>query len=107
MVQTQEASLNGDGSLVVRRNPELRIRVVTGYTLTAAVVIKRLPTHVQEVFLVGSSEVSRGIALHLSLRGVRVLVRDERLPLTLRPKSQLQPVHLVVLCSSESLNCLL
>ncbi|KAG0603744.1 hypothetical protein M758_10G117600 [Ceratodon purpureus] len=70
----KEASLNGDGSLVVRRNPELRIRVVTGYTLTAAVVIKRLPTHVQEVFLVGSSEVSRGIALYLSLRGVRVLM---------------------------------
>lgn len=60
---------------MLRRNPELRIRVVTGNTLTAAVIIKRLPRHVQEVFLVGSSEVSRAVALHLSTRGVRVLVR--------------------------------
>lgn len=61
---------------MVWRNPKLRIRVVTGNTLTAAVVIKRLPKHVHEVFLVGSSDVSRAIALHLSTRGVRVLVRD-------------------------------
>lgn len=66
--------VNGGGALVLRRNPELRIRVVTGNTLTAAVIIKRLPRHVQEVFLVGSSEVSRAVALHLSTRGVRVLM---------------------------------
>lgn len=65
---------------MVQRNPHLRIRVVSGYTLTAAVVIKRLPKQAQEVFLVGSKEISRGVALYLASRGVRVLVINQPCP---------------------------
>lgn len=57
------------------KNEDLRIRVVNGETLTAAIVLNSLPKDVQEVFLVGSSEVCRAIAIHLCRRSVRVLVR--------------------------------
>ena len=70
----QGGSLNGGGFLFVAKNPTLRIRIVTGDTLTASIVLDRLPKDVQEVFLIGSSEVSRAIAIYLCRRNVRVLV---------------------------------
>ena len=70
----QGESLNGGGQLFVAKNKNLRVRVVTGDTLTAAIVLDRLPKDVKEVFLTGSSEISRAIAIYLCRRGVRVLV---------------------------------
>lgn len=70
----QGESLNGGGQLFVAKNKNLHVRVVTGDTLTAAIVLDRLPKDVKEVFLTGSSEISRAIAIYLCRRGVRVLV---------------------------------
>jgi hypothetical protein len=70
----QGESLNGGGQLFVAKNKNLRVRVVTGDTLTTAIVLDRLPKDVKEVFLTGSSEISRAIAIYLCRRGVRVLV---------------------------------
>ncbi|CAK9238256.1 unnamed protein product [Sphagnum jensenii] len=67
--------LNGGGMLFVEKHKDLRVRVVHGNTLTAAVIIKQLPTNVKEVFMTGStSKLGRAIALYLCRRGVRVLM---------------------------------
>ncbi|KAG0556124.1 hypothetical protein KC19_11G028000 [Ceratodon purpureus] len=68
-------ALNGGGLLFVKKHPNLRVRVVHGNTLTAAVIIKTLPRDVKEVFMNGAtSKLGRAIALYLCCRGIRVLM---------------------------------
>ncbi|KAG0564726.1 hypothetical protein KC19_8G134500 [Ceratodon purpureus] len=68
-------ALNGGGMLFVKKHPNLRVRVVHGNTLTAAVIIKTLPEDVKEVFMNGAtSKLGRAIALYLCSRGIRVLM---------------------------------
>ncbi|KAI3996586.1 hypothetical protein MKX01_009418 [Papaver californicum] len=68
-------ALNGGGTLFVKKLPNLRVRVVHGNTLTAAVIIKEIPSDVKEVFLTGAtSKLGRAIALYLSRRKIRVLM---------------------------------
>jgi len=72
---SQNEELNGGGTLFVEKHKDLRVRVVHGNTLTAAVIIKQLPVDVKEVFMTGAtSKLGRAIALYLCQRGVRVLV---------------------------------
>lgn len=71
----QNEALNGGGTLFVNKHPNLRVRVVHGNTLTAAVILNEIPKDVKEVFLTGAtSKLGRAIALYLCRRGVRVLV---------------------------------
>ncbi|GAB2291510.1 Very-long-chain aldehyde decarbonylase cer3 [Dionaea muscipula] len=68
-------SLNGGGVLFVNKHPNLRVRIVHGNTLTAAVILHDLPRNVKEVFLTGAtSKLGRAIALYLSRRRVRVMM---------------------------------
>lgn len=68
-------ALNGGGMLFVNKHPNLRVRVVHGNTLTAAVILNEIPREVKEVFLTGAtSKLGRAIALYLSRRRVRVLM---------------------------------
>ncbi|KAM7471607.1 hypothetical protein LguiA_009790 [Lonicera macranthoides] len=68
-------SLNGGGTLFVKKLPNLKVRVVHGNTLTAAVILNEIPSDVKEVFLVGAtSKLGRAIALYLARRRVRVLM---------------------------------
>ncbi|XP_024973169.1 protein ECERIFERUM 3-like [Cynara cardunculus var. scolymus] len=68
-------ALNGGGKLFVTKFPDLKVRVVHGNTLTAAVILKEIPLDVKEVFLTGAtSKLGRAIALYLARRGVRVLM---------------------------------
>ncbi|KAF1867571.1 hypothetical protein Lal_00050000 [Lupinus albus] len=68
-------SLNGGGKLFVDKHPNLRVRVVHGNTLTAAVILNEIPQHVEEVFLTGAtSKLGRAIALYLCQKKVRVLM---------------------------------
>jgi hypothetical protein len=72
---SQNEELNGGGILFVEKHKDLRVRVVHGNTLTAAVIIKQLPVDLKEVFMTGAtSKLGRAIALYLCQRGVRVLV---------------------------------
>ncbi|CAB4262358.1 unnamed protein product [Prunus armeniaca] len=67
--------LNGGGTLFVNKHPDLRVRVVHGNTLTAAVILNEIPKDVEEVFLSGAtSKLGRAIALYLCRRKVRVLM---------------------------------
>ncbi|XP_070033118.1 very-long-chain aldehyde decarbonylase CER3-like [Nicotiana tomentosiformis] len=68
-------ALNGGGTLFVNKHPNLRVRVVHGNTLTAAVILKEIPKDITEVFLTGAtSKLGRAIALYLCTRQVRVLM---------------------------------
>nr|GMD10598.1 protein ECERIFERUM 3-like isoform X2 [Ipomoea batatas] len=67
--------LNGGGTLFVNKHPDLRVRVVHGNTLTAAVILNGIPRDVDEVFLTGAtSKLGRAIALYLARQQVRVLM---------------------------------
>ncbi|KAG8379596.1 hypothetical protein BUALT_Bualt07G0105300 [Buddleja alternifolia] len=67
--------LNGGGVLFTNKHPNLRVRVVHGNTLTAAVIINDIPREVDEVFLTGAtSKLGRAIALYLAQRKVKVLM---------------------------------
>ncbi|KAK1434765.1 hypothetical protein QVD17_00516 [Tagetes erecta] len=71
-------ALNGGGTLFVKKHPNLKVRVVHGNTLTAAVILNEIHEDVQEVFLTGAtSKLGRAIALYLCRRGVRVLMLTE------------------------------
>ena len=71
----QNEALNGGGTLFVNKLPNLRVRIVHGNTLTAAVILNEIPNHVGEVFLTGStSKLGRAIALYLCRKHVRVSV---------------------------------
>ncbi|XP_044470989.1 very-long-chain aldehyde decarbonylase CER3-like [Mangifera indica] len=68
-------SLNGGGTLFVDKHPNLKVRVVHGNTLTAAVILNEIPKDVKEVFLTGAtSKLGRAIALYLCRRRVKVLM---------------------------------
>uniref|UniRef100_A0A0E0E4K0 Very-long-chain aldehyde decarbonylase CER1-like C-terminal domain-containing protein n=1 Tax=Oryza meridionalis TaxID=40149 RepID=A0A0E0E4K0_9ORYZ len=71
----QNEALNGGGTLFVRKHPDLRVRVVHGNTLTAAVILNEIPGDVAEVFLTGAtSKLGRAIALYLCRKKIRVLM---------------------------------
>ncbi|KAK6151516.1 hypothetical protein DH2020_014151 [Rehmannia glutinosa] len=68
-------ALNGGGTLFVDKHPNLKVRVVHGNTLTAAVILNEIPKDIREVFLTGAtSKLGRAIALYLCRNKVRVLV---------------------------------
>ncbi|KAI9117282.1 hypothetical protein K1719_011448 [Acacia pycnantha] len=68
-------ALNGGGKLFVDKHPNLRVRVVHGNTLTAAVILNEMPKDVEEVFLTGAtSKLGRAIALYLCSKKIRVLM---------------------------------
>jgi len=70
--------LNKGGQLFLDSLPkgqDLRVRLVHGNTLTAAVVIHEIPEDAKEVVLTGStSKLGRAIALYLVRRGVKVFM---------------------------------
>ncbi|KAJ3679208.1 hypothetical protein LUZ60_017219 [Juncus effusus] len=68
-------ALNGGGTLFVNKHPDLRVRVVHGNTLTAAVILNEIPSNTREVFLTGAtSKLGRVIALYLCRRNIRVMM---------------------------------
>ncbi|XP_039814351.1 very-long-chain aldehyde decarbonylase GL1-1-like [Panicum virgatum] len=67
--------LNGGGTLFVAKHPGLRVRIVHGNTLTAAVILREIPEGTAEVFLTGAtSKLGRAIALYLCRKRVRVMM---------------------------------
>jgi hypothetical protein len=75
-LHVQNEALNGGGTLFVGKHPDLKVRVVHGNTLTAAVILNEIPSNVKEVFLTGAtSKLGRAIALYLCRKKIRVLVR--------------------------------
>ncbi|KAI3929737.1 hypothetical protein MKX01_025905 [Papaver californicum] len=68
-------ALNGGGTLFVKKHPDLKVRVVHGNTLTAAVILNEIKSDVKEVFLTGAtSKLGRAIALYLCRKRVRIMM---------------------------------
>ncbi|XXG58491.1 hypothetical protein AAC387_Pa04g0798 [Persea americana] len=68
-------SLNGGGTLFVKKHQDLKVRVVHGNTLTAAVILNEIDKNVKEVFLTGAtSKLGRAIALYLCRKKIRVVM---------------------------------
>ncbi|XP_024387740.1 very-long-chain aldehyde decarbonylase GL1-1 [Physcomitrium patens] len=87
-------SLNGGGTLFVQKHKDLRIRVVHGNTLTAAVILNEIPKDVKEIFLTGAtSKLGRAIALYFCHRGVRVLMLTTSRDRFEMIQSELAPQH--------------
>ncbi|KAL7139772.1 hypothetical protein ABFS83_09G075000 [Erythranthe nasuta] len=67
--------LNGGGTRFTNKHPNLRVRLVHGNTLTAAVILNEIPRHIDQVFLTGAtSKLGRAIALYLARRKVKVMM---------------------------------
>ncbi|XP_047047694.1 very-long-chain aldehyde decarbonylase GL1-1-like [Lolium rigidum] len=68
-------ALNGGGTLFVNKHPDLRVCVVHGNTLTAAVILNEIPKGTTEVFMTGAtSKLGRAIALYLCKKRIRVMM---------------------------------
>ncbi|OIS97086.1 PREDICTED: protein ECERIFERUM 1-like [Nicotiana attenuata] len=74
----QEERLNSNGELYIRRNPQLKVKVVDGSSLAAAVVVNSIPKGTAQVVLRGHlSKVAYSIALTLYQGGIQVVTLDE------------------------------
>ncbi|KAK6283194.1 hypothetical protein POUND7_017019 [Theobroma cacao] len=74
----QHEELNGNGELYIQRQPQLRIKLVDGSSLAAAVVVNSIPKETTQVLLTGRiSKVGYAIALALCQKGVQVAAMNE------------------------------
>ncbi|GLJ55635.1 hypothetical protein SUGI_1194840 [Cryptomeria japonica] len=74
----QSEELNGGGELFLKRHKNLKIRMVDGSTLAAAVVLNSIPSETREVFMCGvTSKIGSAILSLLSERGVSIQLLTE------------------------------
>ncbi|KAK6283186.1 hypothetical protein POUND7_017011 [Theobroma cacao] len=73
-----DEELNGNAELYIQRHPKLKIKIVDGSSLAAAVVVNSIPEETRQVVLRGKlSKVAYAIALALCQKGVKIwLVGD-------------------------------
>lgn len=65
--------MNGNGEVFIRRNPQLKLKLVDGSSLAAAVVLNSIPEGTTHVAIQGNlSKVSSSVAIALCRRGVQV-----------------------------------
>ncbi|CAN6807706.1 unnamed protein product [Brassica oleracea] len=70
--------LNGYGEMYVRKHPKLKIRIVDGSSLAAAVVVHSIPVDTREVLFRGRiTKVARAIVISLCQNGIKVMVLRE------------------------------
>eukprot|EP00467_Chlorarachnion_reptans_P007669 CAMPEP_0114523174 /NCGR_PEP_ID=MMETSP0109-20121206/21149_1 /TAXON_ID=29199 /ORGANISM="Chlorarachnion reptans, Strain CCCM449" /LENGTH=812 /DNA_ID=CAMNT_0001704469 /DNA_START=365 /DNA_END=2803 /DNA_ORIENTATION=+ len=70
--------INKGGDDIVKKYPDLRIRLVHGNTLTAACVLNALPHSARRVFFTGcTSKVGRALAVRLAVEGKTVIMRTD------------------------------
>lgn len=71
----QAKELNEGGELYIQKYPELRVRIVDGSSLAAAVVLNSIPAGTKRILLAGNvSNVAHAIAFTLCKRGIQVLM---------------------------------
>ena len=69
----QGEEMNRNGELFIRRNPKLKVKLVDGSSLAAAVVLNSIPEGKDQVAIkANSSKVSNFVAVALCQRGVQV-----------------------------------
>ncbi|RID69825.1 hypothetical protein BRARA_C01895 [Brassica rapa] len=74
----QGEELNGYGEMYVRKYPKLKIRIVDGSSLAAAVVVHSIPVDTREVLFRGRiTKIGRAIVISLCQNGIKVMVLRE------------------------------
>lgn len=74
----QAKELNGSGELFLQKYPKLKLKLVDGTSLAAAVVLNSIPPETKQVLFKGKiSKVARAAAQQLCIRGVQVFVTHE------------------------------
>ncbi|XP_019082877.1 PREDICTED: protein CER1-like 1 isoform X3 [Camelina sativa] len=77
LMNTSE-ELNGYGELYVQKHPNLKIRLVDGSSMAAAVVVNSIPTGTTEVVFRGNlTKIASAIVFSLSQKGIKVVVLRE------------------------------
>ncbi|KAM3394402.1 very-long-chain aldehyde decarbonylase CER1 [Capsicum galapagoense] len=86
----QDEKLNNNGELYIKRNPQIKVKVVDGSSLAVAVVLNSIPKGTTQVVLGGHlSKVANAIALALCQGGEKVMtLREEEYK---KLKSNLSP----------------
>ncbi|XP_020083972.1 protein ECERIFERUM 1-like [Ananas comosus] len=75
----QAKELNGSGELYLQKYPKLRLRIVDGSSLAAAVVLKSIPPGTNQVLLCGKlSKVACATAIALCQKGVQVVMTEKQ-----------------------------
>ncbi|EOA39450.1 hypothetical protein CARUB_v10012639mg [Capsella rubella] len=70
--------LNGYGELYVQKHPKLKIRLVDGTSMAAAVVVNSIPEGTKEVVFRGNlTKVASAVVFSLSQKGVKVVMLHE------------------------------
>lgn len=74
----QDEELNEYGGLYIHRHPQLRVKLVDGSSLAAAIVVNSLPEGTSQVLLRGNlTKVAHGISFALCQKGIKVVVAHE------------------------------
>ncbi|KAJ4784389.1 Fatty acid hydroxylase superfamily [Rhynchospora pubera] len=83
----QAKELNGSGELYLQKHPNLKVKIVDGSSLAAALVIKSIPKEVDQVLITGSlSKVASAIATSLCQRGIQVIMNQKHEYHMLKPQ---------------------
>ncbi|KAF3616435.1 Protein CER1-like 1 [Capsicum annuum] len=90
LLHPQDEKLNNNGELYIKRNPQIKVKVVDGSSLAVAVVLNSIPKGTTQVVLGGHlSKVANAIALALCQGGEKVMtLREEEYK---KLKSNLSP----------------
>ncbi|KAM7250778.1 hypothetical protein ACFE04_022661 [Oxalis oulophora] len=74
----QSEELNRHGEIYIERNPQLKVRVVDGSSLAAAIVINSIPKGTTQVLFRGTiSKVAQAIAYALCKKGIQVAATNK------------------------------
>ncbi|KAH6789638.1 Fatty acid hydroxylase superfamily [Perilla frutescens var. frutescens] len=74
----QEEGLNRNGELFLRRHPLLRVKLVDGSSLAAAIVLNAIPKGTTQLTIRGNlTKVAYSVALTLCQRGIQVFTLNE------------------------------
>ncbi|GLT41884.1 hypothetical protein SLA2020_159160 [Shorea laevis] len=77
-LMNQQEDLNRNGELYIQRHPQLKVKVVDGSSLAAAVVLNSIPAETKQVVLRGKlDKVADAIASALCQKGIQVVTLRE------------------------------
>ncbi|WOH14268.1 hypothetical protein DCAR_0933787 [Daucus carota subsp. sativus] len=99
----QGDEMNKNGELFIKRNPQLKLKLVDGSSLAAAVVLNSIPEGTTHVAVKGkSSKVSNSVAIALCRRGVQVSISNEHAYRRLKEKCDSEIQDNLILSESYS-----
>ncbi|GKV24458.1 hypothetical protein SLEP1_g34071 [Rubroshorea leprosula] len=82
--------LNMNGELYIQRHPQLRIKIVDGSSLAAAIVLQSIPKETTQVILRGKlSKVASTIAFALCQKGIQVITVNKNEYMKLKQNEEL------------------